>query len=263
MNHFQEFNLLHQKDSPLLMGNVWDAQSALMFEKQGFKALGTSSAAIASSLGYEDGEQMSFDALYSVVNSILSKISLPLTVDLEAGYSREPNKIIEHILLLSQLGVVGINLEDSIVKDGHRTLVDSKKIAETVKLIKQSLLEKNINIFLNIRTDPYIVDLDDPLNQSILRAKRYEDAGADGIFVPCISDEQEIKHLVDSVSLPVNVMAVPNLPNFLTLKNLGIKRISMGPFVYSKMNENLKTILTEIKNTQSFSSLFTEKCTEI
>jgi len=259
MNHFQEFNLLHQKKHPLLIGNVWDAQSALMFEKMEFKALGTSSAAIAGSLGYEDGEQMSFDELYSVVQSIASEITTSLTVDIEAGYSRKTSKIIEHIVLLSQLGVIGVNLEDSIVEGGNRKLVNSKKFAETVKLIKQCLLEKNIEVFLNIRTDPYIVGLDNSLSESISRAQLYEEAGADGIFVPCISAENEIKRLIDRVSLPVNVMAVPNLPDFSALEKTGVKRISMGPFVYNKTNDNLKAILTEIKDRQSFSCLFTEE----
>lgn len=258
MNHFQEFNLLHKKNHPLLIGNVWDAQSALVFEDMNFKALGTSSAAIAASLGYEDEEQVPFDKLYSVVKSITSKISIPLTVDIEAGYSRKTSKIIENIVLLSQLDVIGINLEDSIVKDGNRVLVDSKKFVEIIKTIKQYLLEKNINIFLNIRTDPYIIGLDNSLSQSISRTKLYEAAGADGIFVPCILDENEIKRLVDSTSLPVNVMAMPNLPNFSTLEKIGVRRISMGPFVYKKTNGNLKAILTEIKDIQSFSCLFTE-----
>ncbi|MCF6322738.1 MAG: isocitrate lyase/phosphoenolpyruvate mutase family protein [Gammaproteobacteria bacterium] len=259
MSHFQAFNLSHQKKQSLLIGNVWDVQSALMFEKMGFKALGTSSAAIASSLGYEDGEQISFDELYSVVQSIVSKITIPLTVDIEAGYSRKNSKIIENIVLLSQLGVVGVNLEDSIVEDGNRNLVDSTIFVETIKSIKQYFLEKNINIFLNIRTDPYVIGLDNALNQSMSRAKLYEEAGADGIFIPCISDENEIKCLVDSVSLPVNVMAVSNLPDFSILERIGVKRISMGPFVYSKTNDNLKAILTEIKDTQSFCCLFTER----
>ncbi len=258
MNHFDEFCSLHQKKTPLLIGNVWDAQSALIFEKMDFNALGTSSAAIASSLGYEDGEQMSFNELYSVVKSIVSRIAKPLTVDVEAGYSRETSKIVENIASLSQLGVVGVNLEDSIVKDGHRKLLDSKSFAETVKSIKHYLLAKKIPIFLNIRTDPYMAGLNSPLNQSILRAKLYEEAGADGIFVPCIFDEYEIKRLVESVSLPVNVMAVPKLPNFSILEDIGVKRVSMGPFVYNKINENLKSILAKIQDKQSSSSLFAD-----
>ncbi len=258
MNHFQEFNLLHQKKSPLLIGNVWDVQSALMFEKMNFKALGTSSAAISGSLGYEDGEQMSFDELYAVVKSITSKITISLTVDIEAGYSRETSKIIENIILLSQLGVIGVNLEDSIIEDGNRKLVDSKLFSETIKSIKSYFLENNINVFLNIRTDPYIVGFDHPLSQSMTRAKLYEEAGADGIFVPCILDIDDIKSLVDSVSLPVNVMTVPNFPDFSALENVGVKRISMGPFVYSKTNEDLRRILGEIQDKQSFNCLFTE-----
>ncbi len=258
MDRFQGFKLLHEQKSPLLIGNVWDVQSALMFERVGYKALGTSSAAIASSLGYEDGEQIIFDELHAIVKSITAKVAIPLTVDIEAGYSREANKIIENIVLLSQEGVIGVNLEDSIVEDGTRKLVDSKSFSETVESIKRHLVENDIDVFLNIRTDPYVIGLDNPLKKSIARAKLYEEAGADGIFVPCIVDENDIKRLVDSVSLPLNVMAMPDLPSFSILERIGVKRISMGPFVHNKINENLKYILGEIKGKQSFNCLFTE-----
>jgi len=257
MDHYQEFKLLHEQKNPLQIGNVWDVQSALLFEKMNYKALGTSSAAIANSLGYEDGEQMRFEELHVIVKSIAAKVvAIPLTVDIEAGYSRDTNEIIENIVLLSQEGVVGINLEDSVVEDGNREIVDSDSFSETIKAIKKYLFEKEINIFLNIRTDPYIIGLDNALSESITRAGLYEKAGADGIFVPCITHDDDIKSLVDSVSLPVNVMAMPNLPSISKLEWFGVKRISMGPFVYNKMNEHLKNILGDIQDNQSFNCLF-------
>ncbi len=259
MERYPEFKFLHEQKKPLLIGNVWDVKSALMFEGMGYKALGTSSAAIANSLGYEDGEQISFEALYSVVKPIAAKVSIPLTVDIEAGYSRDPQKIVENIALLSQEGVVGLNLEDSIVKDGNREIVDPTRFSETIKEIKQRLFEKKIDIFLNIRTDTYMLGLDNALKESIARTKRYEIAGADGIFVPCIVEEEEIKYLVDNVGLPVNVMAMPNLPSFSTLEKLGVKRISMGSFAYNETNEYLKSISGKIRENQSFNCLFIKK----
>ncbi len=258
MDHFEKFKLLHEKNSPLLIGNVWDTQSALMLERMNYKALGTSSAAIASSLGHEDGEQISFEDLHAIVKSVAGKVATPLTVDIEAGYSRDTKKIIENIVLLIQEGVVGVNLEDSIVENGNREMVDPRRFSETIKSIKRHLANNGLNIFLNIRTDPYIIGLDDPLKESIARAKLYEEAGADGIFVPCIVDENDIKNLVDSISLPMNVMAMPNLPCFSTLEEIGVKRISMGPFLYNKINKSIKSVLADIKEEQSFNCLFLE-----
>lgn len=259
MNHYQEFKLLHEQTSPLLIGNVWDVHSALIFERMNFKALGTSSAAIANSLGYEDGEQICFEELYTTVKSISAKVTIPLTVDIEAGYSRDTKTIIENIVALNQEGVVGINLEDSITENGSRKMVDSRSFSETIKRVKQSLFKQGINMFLNVRTDPYIIGLDNALEESITRAKLYEIAGADGIFVPCIAGENDIKTLVNSVSLPVNVMATPSLPPFSKLEELGVKRISMGPLAYNKMNEHAKRILDNIQNNQSFDCLFVKE----
>ena len=122
MNNFQKFKILHTQKAPLHIGNVWNANSAIMLENNGYQALGTSSAAIAASLGYEDGEQMNFDDLLQVIKTIKDKTSAPLTVDIEAGYSRDPGIICENIMKLSDLGVVGINFEDSIVISGNRQI---------------------------------------------------------------------------------------------------------------------------------------------
>ncbi len=256
MNTYQKFKQLHEQSTPLYIGNVWDVNSALIHEKMGYKALGTSSAAMAESLGYEDGETMPFDELLYIVNAITQKTSCPLTVDIEAGYSRDTQQIVEHITRLNEVGAVGINLEDSIVIRGHREIVQSSGFSETVKTIKNSLTQKGINIFLNIRTDAFIMGLENALEASIARAILYEESGADGIFVPAITNPKDIEKLVASVSIPINVMTMPNLPNFHTLQTLGVKRVSMGPFIYNKMNEHLSDTLKNINTHQSFDSLF-------
>jgi len=259
MNIFQEFKNLHEQASPLYIGNVWDVNSALIFEKMGYKSIGTSSAAIATSLGYEDGEGISFDELLRIVETIKSRTSLPLTVDLEAGYSRDTKKILKNITYLSKLGVAGINLEDSIVENGNRHIVDTTEFSETISFLKNSLVEEGINIFFNIRTDFFIMGLDNPLNETVTRAMLYEKAGADGIFVPCVTNEKDIQEIVGSVSLPVNVMTMPNLPIFPTLQKLGVKRVSMGPFFYNNMNEWFSHMIGSINEHQSFAPIFSKE----
>ena len=259
MSDFLKFKQLHEQNNLLHIGNVWDVNSALLFEKLGYKAIGTSSAAIAESLGYEDGEVMSFDELLYVVELIKEKTSLLLTVDLEAGYSRDPHDILKNIISFNRLGVAGINLEDSVVEGGSRKIVDAEKFGATIKFIKNSLSKKGINIFFNIRTDSFLMGLDDPLSEAITRAMIYQRSGADGIFVPCVTDENDIKKIVDSVSIPVNVMAMPDLPVFSTLQNLGVKRVSMGPFFYKKMNVFFNHRIELIKETQSFNCIFSKQ----
>ncbi|WP_392560232.1 isocitrate lyase/PEP mutase family protein [Orbus mooreae] len=249
------FNELHKNSYPLLLANVWDVSSAKAAEELGFKAIGTSSAAIASMLGYEDGEKIKFEELCYFVKKIANNTSLPLSVDLEAGYSRTPTKIIEHIKILSTYGVVGINLEDSIVNE-ERKLVDGKSFAKVILEIKNQLEITNLNIFLNIRIDTFLLDIPNKLEETLKRMELYTKAGANGLFIPCLSKESDIKVLVDKSMLPINVMAMPNLPNFERLKVLGVKRISMGNFLFNNMTSVLKHNLFEIMKNKSFEIIY-------
>ncbi len=255
MDKYSTFKNLNNHGSSLLLGNVWNAQSALLFEKLGFKAIGTSSAAIATSLGYEDGEKMPFEDLVRIVRNIQSKINIPLTVDIESGYSRNTSEIINNIVSLQKLGVVGINIEDSITND-ERNIVNAQEFGRTIQSIKSYLSNNHIKIFINVRTDFYIMGLANPFEETLKRIKIYEESGADGIFVPCIVAENEIKKVVESTSLPVNVMCMPNLPNFNNLEKLGVKRISIGPFLHNDMVGNLEKSIIKITKSRSFNSIF-------
>ncbi len=256
MDKYNTFKSLHNQDSALLLGNVWNAQSALLFQKLGFKAIGTSSAAIATSLGYEDGEKMPFEDLLRIVKNIQSKINIPLTVDIESGYSRDTSEIISNIISLQKLGVIGINIEDSITIT-ERKIVNAQEFAKTIQSIKSHLSNNNIDIFLNVRTDFYIMGLENSFEETLKRIKIYEKSGADGIFVPCIVAENEIQKVVESTTLPVNVMCMPDLPNFNNLQGLGVKRISIGPFLYNDMVDKLEKSIIEISKNKSFNSIFT------
>ena len=256
MTKLENFRKLNQSKDILYIGNVWDVQSALIFEKQNYKALGTSSLAMANSLGFEDGEELSFETLLMIAKQIISKVNIPLTVDIEGGYSRDTNQIIENIISLYEIGVVGVNIEDSIVTNGDRTILPQNDFAIILKNIKKVLKEKNIDIFINARTDYFIMGLDNPLEETIKRVKLYEASGADGIFVPCIVDIKDIKEVLKSTTLPVNIMTMPDLLSFDTLQQAGIKRISQGPFIYNSLMESFENKLKTINKDNSFKSLF-------
>ncbi|PIT51822.1 carboxyvinyl-carboxyphosphonate phosphorylmutase [Snodgrassella alvi] len=254
------FNELHKNSYPLILCNVWDVNSTKIAEKLGFQAIGTSSAAIACMLGYEDGEKMQFKELCYVIQRIADNTSLPLSVDMEAGYSRIPTEIVNNIKELATYGIAGINLEDSIVNE-ERILVDGKSFANIIHEVKSKLNEANLNIFLNIRTDTYVLNVPNKLDETQKRIELYTQAGADGIFIPCLSHESDIKFLVDKSRLPINVMAMPDLPNFEKLQELGVKRISMGDCLFSNMSAMLKHKLGKVMDNQSFNDIFSDsKC---
>jgi 2-methylisocitrate lyase-like PEP mutase family enzyme len=249
------FRDLHYQNNPLLIGNVWDVPSAMVAEKLQFQALGTSSTAIAKLLGYNDGEDMSFDELEFVVKRITANAHLPLSVDIEAGYSREPQKIAEHISRLIRLGVVGINIEDSIV-ESQRVLQPSYKFAQLIAEVRSLLAKAKLSIFINVRTDTFLLDVPNKLNKTITRIKTYEAAGADGVFVPCVVDSTDVETIVKATSLPINVLSVPNLPNFNTLGEIGVKRISTGNFLFDKMYNHFEKSLTTMIDEKSSKSIF-------
>lgn len=256
MTNIQIFKELHQNNEPLLLGNVWNPQSAKVYEKLGYQALATSSSAVAHSLGYEDGENMTFDEYLYMVGRILKSISIPLTVDLEGGYGKAVDAVVSNISKLAEIGVVGINIEDSFIVEGSRKIAVKEVFFEKLKSIITKLKEDNVEMFINVRTDTFLLGLENPVEETLQRIKLFEEAKVDGIFVPCITAENDIETIVKSTEIPVNVMAMPELPDFKTLQNLGVKRISSGNFLNGYIYKNLEEKGREIMQKQSFSPIF-------
>ncbi|TQV88823.1 isocitrate lyase/PEP mutase family protein [Aliikangiella coralliicola] len=250
------FRDLHHQNSPLILCNAWDVASANIAEELGFKAIGTSSAAIASVLGYPDGESISFSELRHFVERIVKNINLPLTVDIESGFSDDPLSVVKNIKLLADMGVVGVNIEDSVVKAEERKLVNAETFSKTISKIREQLEHHQIDIFLNVRTDVFLLGQSNPVNETNKRVDLYSNAGADGIFIPCIEKEDDIEKVVSNTRLPVNVMCMPNLPSFKRLQELGVKRVSMGNFLFEHMYTGFKDTLKAVSDNESFASVF-------
>lgn len=254
-SNYQIFKQLHYNKEPFLLPNAWDAKSAKTFQESGFTAIATSSSAVANSLGYEDGEQVPFDELLFVVQRICQSTRSLVSVDIEGGYSRDVSKICDHIERLSRLGVVGINLEDSII-DGQRKLLDALSFSKTIEQIKSFCLKKEIDIFLNLRTDTYLLKVENRLEQTLERIVTYENAGVDGVFVPCLTSLEEMNLICQKTDLPINVMCMPDLPPFGYLSKAGIKRISMGPFMFDFLTRQQSLVTSRIQEERTFKSLF-------
>ncbi|WP_313374842.1 isocitrate lyase/phosphoenolpyruvate mutase family protein [Chishuiella sp.] len=249
------FTELHQQTTPLLIANVWDIPSTKIAEELGFKALGTSSAAIASLFGYNDGEDISFSELEYMVKRIRTTTQLPLSVDIESGYSDDTDTISNNIIKLVNLGIVGINIEDSKVNE-KRELINAEKFGQQLLEIKTILKAENKDVFMNVRTDTFLLGVHNVIDETKKRIDLYTKAGADGIFVPCIENSEDIQEIVNYTKLPINVMCMPNLPDFEILKNLGVKRISMGNFLFDKMYHNFKELENDVLINKSFKSIF-------
>ncbi|MEJ7587710.1 MAG: isocitrate lyase/phosphoenolpyruvate mutase family protein [Ferruginibacter sp.] len=253
MDHFERFARLHSPGNPLLLANVWDAGSAKLVEQSGSKAIATSSAAVALSMGYEDGENLPFELLLETVIRIKKTISLPLSVDIERGYSNDTREIIQNIERLCDVGVAGINIEDSTA-DGK--LQEAGLFEKKLLAITEHLAQNKQRIFINARTDAFLLKIPDALSETKMRMQLYERAGANGIFVPFITDVNDVREVVNSTMLPVNVLSVPQVTDIVELTALGVARISMGSFFYRSVNKEMINKLLAIQQDSSFKHLF-------
>jgi 2-methylisocitrate lyase-like PEP mutase family enzyme len=255
-SNYEKFKELHYQKELLLLPNAWDARSAIMLQECKYPAIATSSAAVANSLGYDDGEKMSFVDYLFVIRRILSSTKIPLTVDIETGYGVNDEEIAANASRLAELGVAGINIEDSIITDSGRSLKDPSAFVKTINHIKTILKSNDLDLFINVRSDTHILNVPEKQKETIRRIHLYNNSLADGIFIPCIIDEGEIAEAVSYSKLPVNVMCIPNLSALDALNALGVKRVSMGPFMFQKVYAGINKVTKDITTTRTFTPLF-------
>ncbi len=221
MNNDELFHSLHE--GLLLLANCWDGGSARLAQAAGATALATSSAAVAWSHGYADGGHLPTGLLLATARGIARVSSLPLSVDIEDGYSSEPVEVAALVRELLAAGVVGINIED-----GNGT---PELLARKIAAVRAAADAAGVRLYINIRTDVYLRNLAAPparAAEAIRRGEIYRNAGASGLFVPGVSDEADIAAIVAATAMPLNVMAVPNLPSLERLRALGVHRLSAG-----------------------------------
>src|SRR5215212_10852616 len=229
----ETFRSLHKRGEPVVLFNAWDVASAKAIARI-FPAIPTSSAAVAESLGYTDGERTPLDAVLGLVARITAAVTVPLTVDFEAGYGDTPEAAAESVAALLRAGAIGINLEDGLLA-GQRTLVDPALHAAKIRAIRRAADDYGVRLVINARTDPFILKFGSPevcLEEAVRRGAIYAEAGADSLFVPLLTDLALIEALVGRVSLPVNIMAMPTAPAIPELARVGVGRVSLATWPY-------------------------------
>ncbi|UJF32959.1 isocitrate lyase/PEP mutase family protein [Paenibacillus hexagrammi] len=254
MSKNEQFQKLHQSDELLVLGNAWDLPSARVLEKAGFKAIGTTSWGIAASMGYTDGEEIDFDLQLAVIGRIVDHVNVPVTADIESGYGHSDEAIVSNVLKVAHLGASGINIEDSL--KGETGL---KQLTEQCQLLSKirGALDSNgfEDFFINARIDAYLLNIN-PLHETQARLKAYVESGASGIFVPGLKDEAETKLIASCTSAPLNVMAHSDLADFDKLRELGVRRLSLGGALYRKAAALLEQCALEMLESRSTSVLF-------
>jgi 2-methylisocitrate lyase-like PEP mutase family enzyme len=221
--HATAFHALHRGPAPLILANAWDAGSARLIESLGAPAIATTSAGVAWVHGYPDGDALPVPLVIATAAAIARVIRVPLTMDIEGGYSDDPEAVGKLAAALIDAGAVGINLEDG---GGTPDLLCAK-----IARIRRVAGELGVDLFINARTDVYLRGLGPEAGrvaETVARAARYREAGASGIFVPGLREPAEIRAVAEDAGLPLNVMAWPGLPAAAELARLGVRRFSAG-----------------------------------
>lgn len=224
------FHSLHHGPNILVLPNAWDVSSARIFEESGCAAIATTSAGVAFTLGYADGENISRQEMLSVVARIAANVKLPVTADVEAGYGDRPEDAARTAEGVIEAGAVGVNLEDSI-PEGGRGLVDLPLQLEKIRAMKETATKLRVPLVLNARTDVYLAQIGEPAtryDETVRRLSGFRDAGADCLFAPGVRDPEIIGRLVKDLHHPLNILAGPGSPAVPELQKLGVARVSLG-----------------------------------
>lgn len=234
---------LHVKGNPLILFNIWDAGSAKAIQETGAKVIATGSWSVAAAHGYDDGEKLPFDLVLANIQRIIASIDIPVTIDLEGGYGKNPIEMKENIIKIIEAGAVGINFEDQII-DGEGLYSIEDQCAR-IMVICEAAKHAAIPIFINARTDLFFKTEaanhnNELLEEALVRASAYAESGASGFFVPGLKDAKYIKKLCERSPIPVNVMIMSDTPSPKQLTELGVARISYGPGPYCQMMNFLK-----------------------
>ncbi len=216
----EQFRSLHEGAEILILPGVWDVASARIFTAEGFSALGTTSAGICWSVGRENGWPVFLEASKRIADAV----PLPVSFDIESGFADRLEDVETHVSEVIDAGACGINIEDGFADDA---LVDPAHHVERLQMIAALRRRREYPLFINARTDVFAGGSGD-LSDAIDRCNRYVEAGADGVFVPGLTKESDIALLAREVAAPVNVYALPGVPSPARLRELGVKRISVG-----------------------------------
>jgi len=248
------FKAMHAKNNCLVLGGAWNPLSAMIMEQKGFKAIGTTSWGVANEFGYQDGEKISLDDYVFMVKKMLAVISIPLPFDIETGFADNDNGVAENVLRLAELGVAGINIEDST--KNYSALVPVEVFSARLGKIRAALDAKGFkDFFINARTDTYL-QMKDPLAETILRAQSYEKHGADGIFVPVMSDDADIKALVSEIEIPLNLLSLPTFSDVEHAKSIGVRRLTFGNAMSDAIISDIERYSEKVLSSNSTSPLY-------
>ena len=251
------FRAMHRGPKVLLLPNAWDVASARVLEDTGIRAIATSSAGVAFSLGYADGQKISRGEMLQVVARIARAVRVPVTADVEAGYGNRPEDAAETAQEVIDAGAVGMNLEDA-KDDPEHPLIELALQLERIAAVREVAKAAGVPLVLNARTDVYLKQIGAPegrYDEALRRLAAFRDAGADCVFAPGLQDPATIGRLVRDLGCPLNILAGPGFASVLELEKLGVARVSLGSGVMRATLGLLQRIAEELQSSGTYRGL--------
>jgi 2-methylisocitrate lyase-like PEP mutase family enzyme len=221
----ERFLALHCPGAPLLMPNAWDAGSAKLLESLGFEAIATTSSGHAATLGRLDGWVKRGEALAHAA-SLVAATDVPVSADLENGFADDPAGVAETVRAALDAGLAGCSVED-FTGDAQDPIYELSAARDRVAAAVEAAHSGPVHLVLTARAENYIHGRPD-LEDTIMRLRAYEDAGADVLFAPGLASAEDIGRVTEAVQRPVSVLARPSGPSVAELAELGVSRISVG-----------------------------------
>jgi len=252
-----EFRQLHRGPGVLILPNAWDVASARIFEEAGFPALATTSAGIAFSLGYPDGQHIPREEMMARIGRIARAVQVPLTADIESGYGPSPEDAAKTTRELIHAGAVGMNLEDGS-SNPDRPLIDLQLAVEKIKATREAAMQMRAQIVVNARTDVYLLPGGNPdadYSEALRRLVAFRNAGADCVFAPGLKHAETIGRLTKAAECPLNILAVPGAPTIPELEKLGVARVSVGSGPMRATLGLLRRLAVELKTSGTYSAM--------
>ncbi|MGE5401614.1 MAG: isocitrate lyase/PEP mutase family protein [Ignavibacteriales bacterium] len=257
----ETFLKLHTQKEILILLNSWDPGSSKLIEASGFKAIATTSMGISASLGYPDCQKIPFSEMMDAIAKIASRVTLPVTADIEGGFGKNTDEILSCIGKIIETGIVGINIEDSY--NLSPKLVEVSEFSERLRAIRSLSDSLGFHLVINARTDVFLTSAGAPegrLRHAIERGNKYREAGADCIFVPGIWLRDDISTLVKEIAAPINILANPTNapalpPSVAELEDLGVARLSLGASAMKATLLLIKKIAGELLTDGSYNTL--------
>lgn len=257
----EKFLQFHYDNEILVLLNSWDIGSSKLVEACGYKAVATTSMGIAASKGYPDVQIIQLSEMTDTITGIVKAVKVPVTADIEAGYGRNVDEIIDSIKKIIETGVVGINIEDSI--DLNPVLIDENEFCERISAIREVSDSMGLHLVINARTDSFYTSKGsekEKLAESIKRGNKYREAGADCIFIQPVWEKELIATLVKEINAPINILANPGNaagipPSVRELQDLGVARLSLGSSVMKATLTLIKKVAAELSEKGTYNSL--------